>query len=704
MRALPSMLARHPPPLVVEVRDARLALTSINPRFEELLQRAPSAGEHVHVNGSVQPGWAARRLIVYTKADLIDESLRAPLLQAVRENTVGNSVMIVDTRLPRDVRRIYDWVIQRASILARAAANPTGGRSQKAGKLTGAARHSPTPETGVRLLVVGMPNVGKSSLLNRLRFVGTGKGSAASTHPHPGHTRKVTGTVRITPALPSLGVLEASGPVDMKRLVAEHAKQPPAVYVYDTPGIMVPYLGTGVRDGPERALKLAVIGCMKQAQFDSDELVDYLLFRMNQKYMAQVANGDMTPPPYTTLMSEPKVTDNCIEFLHNVAVRAPGSRQHKAMRVALLWAVAIAVLFTTLAQAEMNRLPASAERMRAIHRRRLLASSFSFADLPAVTDDFDETGPAGGAFSSASSGSLPRPLPTSDFGGPTGNAGFSTADSRSTYSEADPIPTSSSTYAAAASRTSSAQPTSSYTEVDDEPTSTSSYDDEPTSSASEPTVGSTIVTAVRSRSVTVLVTKTNVNGGDTVVTVSSQVNSPLPTGLAASTGVGDNSDDAGGNKNTSVIVGTSVAGGVVFLVIVAFVVYKFFGKRIKRMFKNEEIKWPELHHDTAIAPTAPLPARRTGGAGFDMGDENSDDEDDINDTPLMRETMLKPAASFNSGIMPGSLASFPATTDPYGLTAIASTSSLLDGTPADGEDNNHSNAHVKRMGSQNMSR
>lgn len=329
MRALPSMLARHPPPLIVEVRDARLALTSINPRFEELLQRAPSAGEHVRVDGSVQPGWAARRLIVYTKADLIDESLRAPLLNAVRENTVGHSVMIVDTRLPRDVRRVYDWVTQRAAALARAAVNPTGGRSQRASQLTGAARHSPTPDTGVRLVVIGMPNVGKSSLLNRLRFVGTGKGSAASTHPHPGHTRKVTGTVRITPALPSLGELEASGPVDMKRLVAERARQPPAVYVYDTPGIMVPYLGANVRDGPERALKLAVIGCLKQAQLDSDELVDYLLFRMNQKYMANLKHGITEPPPYTTLMRDPKMTDDCIEFLNSVAPRAPGAKQQK---------------------------------------------------------------------------------------------------------------------------------------------------------------------------------------------------------------------------------------------------------------------------------------------------------------------------------------------------------------------------------------
>lgn len=56
-----------------------------------------------------------------------------------------------------------------------------------------------------------------------------------------------------------------------------------------------------------------------------------------------------------------------------------------------------------------------------------------------------------------------------------------------------------------------------------------------------------------------------------------------------------------------------------------FLFIKFGPKRNKYEDGDADIKWPELKTDPDSNVMQPLPARRTGGAGFDMGDE-SDNE------------------------------------------------------------------------------
>lgn len=155
--------------------------------------------------------------------------------------------------------------------------------------------------TGSRMMIVGMPNVGKSSLLNALRKVGMRKGKAASTGSQPGVTRKIATTVKII----------------------EGSESGEGVYLVDTPGVFMPYV-----PNPESMLKLALCGSVKDTIIAPTSLADYLLYHLN-----------LYQPHVYTAYTQP--TNDVMHFLDAVA-RKTGRLQkggHPDFEAAALWII-----------------------------------------------------------------------------------------------------------------------------------------------------------------------------------------------------------------------------------------------------------------------------------------------------------------------------------------------------------------------------
>lgn len=156
--------------VVIEVLDARIPISSSYPDIEKLLREKP-------------------RLILMNKSDLANQEETSKWVKTIREKT-NCSVIATSANDNRDLSKILNKVIElgQPKIIALV----------KKGLLPRA----------VRVMVVGMPNVGKSSIINKLI-----KKSKTKTGAKAGVTRDQQ-WVRINP---KVDLLDTPGIIPLKQ-------------------------------------------------------------------------------------------------------------------------------------------------------------------------------------------------------------------------------------------------------------------------------------------------------------------------------------------------------------------------------------------------------------------------------------------------------------------------------------------------------
>ncbi|KAM9326533.1 mitochondrial ribosome-associated GTPase 1 [Gastrophryne carolinensis] len=201
---------------IVEVHDARISFTSIliiiirrNPLFKEYLGIKP-------------------HLLILNKVDLSDQSQHNRVAEQLRKQGVGK-VIYTDCLREENIRQIVPAITERLESIPRF-------------------NRAESPE--ICILVTGIPNVGKSSLINALRRVHLKKGKASKVGGEPGITRSVLCRIQIS--------------------------ENPLIYLLDTPGVLSPRI-----ESVEAGMKLAVCGTILDHLVGEDIIADYLLYTLN---------------------------------------------------------------------------------------------------------------------------------------------------------------------------------------------------------------------------------------------------------------------------------------------------------------------------------------------------------------------------------------------------------------------------------------
>lgn len=254
---------------VIEVHDARIPLIGRNKEFREHL-------------GVIKP-----RILVLNKADLADMRYWSEVKEKLRQRGDENIILTdLSGTCFSHKSRGYDTLLQRVVDLIN--------RSD---------RHNRAAADHFNIMIVGIPNVGKSTLINRLRQHHLGRGGEPATvGSSAGVTKRVEYKIKICSR--------------------------PLVYSLDTPGVLQP---SQTKD-KKQAMKLALCSNINDAVLDVETIASYLLDYLNQHDMLLYLDDfGLSEPaksistlfrePDGTSIREPSVTTNiCWRLVKNFRI------------------------------------------------------------------------------------------------------------------------------------------------------------------------------------------------------------------------------------------------------------------------------------------------------------------------------------------------------------------------------------------------
>uniref|UniRef100_A0A1A7XFB0 Mitochondrial GTPase 1 n=1 Tax=Iconisemion striatum TaxID=60296 RepID=A0A1A7XFB0_9TELE len=236
---------------IIEIHDARIPLSGRNPLFQDTLDVKP-------------------HLLILNKMDLTDLSNKQRILKKLEQDRVRN-VLFTDCLKQRD-----DSIKKLAPMMVKIIENSP--------------RFNREENRSYCLMVIGVPNVGKSSLINSLRRTNLKKGRASRVGGEPGITRAVLTKIQVC--------------------------ERPLIHLLDTPGVLPPKI-----ESVETGMKLALCGTILDHLVGEDIIADYLLYSLNRLGMFS----------YVEKYDLPEPSDDIQYVLKRIAVKLRKTQKVKAI-------------------------------------------------------------------------------------------------------------------------------------------------------------------------------------------------------------------------------------------------------------------------------------------------------------------------------------------------------------------------------------